>query len=176
MGDKKLAAYPHGKGPEYPHVTGRPLSTIAIAFSSFIGVIFGVVLSDRWVQKNIRGRIYTSAIGVVLMIPSLILLGFGHSLFNVVGAALCFGVGWGMFDTNNMPILCQFVPSKYRATGYGMMNMVGVFFGAYITNFLGRPTDAGHLGRDFAMLAGIVLIALIVQLSFLRPKSNNYDG
>lgn len=157
-----------------PMSQAGPLSTITIAASSFIGVIFGGILSDRWVQKNIRGRIYTSAIGLGLTIPSLLLLGFGHSLFNVIGAALCFGVGYGMFDANNMPILCQFVSSKYRATAYGIMNMVGVFAGAFITDLLGRSSDAGNLGKDFAMLAGIVLIALIIQVSFLRPKVNNY--
>lgn len=157
-----------------PMSQAGPIATISIAFSSFLGVIFGGILSDRWVQRNIRGRIYTSAIGLGLTIPSLLLLGFGQSLFNVVGAALCFGIGWGMFDANNMPILCQFVSSKYRGTAYGMMNMIGVFFGAYITDFLGRSTDAGHLGRDFAMLAAVVLIALVIQLSFLRPKVNNY--
>lgn len=157
-----------------PMSQAGPIATISIAFSSFLGVIFGGILSDRWVQRNIRGRIYTSAIGLGLTIPSLLLLGFGQSLFNVVGAALCFGIGWGMFDANNMPILCQFVSSKYRGTAYGMMNMIGVFFGAYITDFLGRSTDAGHLGRDFAMLAVVVLIALVIQLSFLRPKVNNY--
>lgn len=157
-----------------PMSQAGPIATISIAFSSFLGVIFGGILSDRWVQRNIRGRIYTSAIGLGLTIPSLLLLGFGQSLFNVVGAALCFGIGWGMFDANNMPILCQFVSSKYRGTAYGLMNMIGVFFGAYITDFLGRSTDAGHLGRDFAMLAVVVLIALVIQLSFLRPKVNNY--
>ena len=157
-----------------PMSQAGPIATISIAFSSFLGVIFGGILSDRWVQRNIRGRIYTSAIGLGLTIPSLLLLGFGQSLFSVVGAALCFGIGWGMFDANNMPILCQFVSSKYRGTAYGMMNMIGVFFGAYITDFLGRSTDAGHLGRDFAMLAVVVLIALVIQLSFLRPKVNNY--
>lgn len=159
---------------DIPMSQAGPLSTITIAASSFIGVLFGGVLSDRWVQKNIRGRIYTSAIGLALTIPSLLLLGFGHSLFNVIGAALCFGIGYGMFDANNMPILCQFVPQKLRATAYGMMNMVGVFAGAFITDYLGRSTDAGSLGRDFAMLAGIVLVALIIQVSFLRPKANNY--
>ena len=157
-----------------PMSQAGPLSTITIAASSFIGVIFGGILSDRWVQKNIRGRIYTSAIGLGLTIPSLLLLGFGHSLFNVVGAGLCFGVGFGMFDANNMPILCQFVPQKLRATAYGIMNMVGVFAGAFITDLLGRSSDAGNLGRSFAMLAGIVVIALIIQISFLRPKVNNY--
>jgi MFS family permease len=152
-----------------------PLSTITIAASSFLGVIFGGILSDRWVQKNVKGRIYTSAIGLGLTIPALLLVGFGHSLFHIIGAAFCFGFGFGMFDANNMPILCQFVSSKHRATAYGVMNMGGVFSGAFITDWLGKSTDAGHLGRDFAMLAGIVLLALMIQLLFLRPKVNDYD-
>jgi ACS family D-galactonate transporter-like MFS transporter len=157
-----------------PMSTAGPLSTITIAASSFLGVISGGLLSDKWVQKNNRGRIYTSAIGLALTIPSLLLIGFGHSLLHVMGAAICFGVGFGMFDANNMPILCQFVSSKYRATAYGLMNMTGVFAGAFITDLLGKSTDKGNLGKDFAMLAGIVLVALIVQLTFLRPKTNDF--
>ncbi|HEX2629738.1 MAG TPA: MFS transporter [Chitinophagaceae bacterium] len=151
-----------------------PLSTITIAASSFLGVIFGGLLSDRWVVKNIKGRIYTSAIGISLTIPALLLIGFGHSLFAVISAAFCFGFGFGMFDANNMPILCQFVSSKYRATAYGLMNMVSVFAGALITDFLGKSTDAGNLGKSFAMMAVIVFIALIIQLSFLKPKVNDF--
>jgi MFS family permease len=151
-----------------------PLSTITIAASSFLGVIFGGILSDRWVQKNIRGRIYTSAIGLALTIPALLLIGFGHSLFNVIGAAFCFGFGYGMFDANNMPILCQFVSSRHKATAYGLMNMAGVFAGAFITDLLGKSTDAGNLGKSFAMLAGIVAVALIIQIIFLKPKGRNY--
>jgi len=152
-----------------------PMSTITIAASSFLGVIFGGILSDKWVQKNLRGRIYTSAIGLALTIPALLLIGFGHSIFHVVGAAFCFGFGYGMFDANNMPILCQFVSSKYRATAYGLMNMVGVFAGAFITDFLGKSTDAGNLGKSFAMMGGVVVIALIIQLTILRPKANDFD-
>jgi len=152
-----------------------PISTITIAASSFLGVIFGGILSDRWVQKNIKGRIYTSAIGLGLTIPSLLLIGFGHSLFNIIGAAFCFGFGYGMFDANNMPILCQFVSSKYRATAYGIMNMTGVFAGAFITDLLGKSTDSGSLGKDFAMLSIIVFIALMIQLYFLRPKFNDFE-
>jgi MFS transporter, ACS family, D-galactonate transporter len=151
-----------------------PLSTCTIAASSFLGVIFGGILSDKWVQKNIKGRIYTSAIGLALTIPSLLLIGFGDTLFHIVTAAFCFGFGYGMFDANNMPILCQFVSAKNRAKAYGLMNMVGVFAGAFITDYLGRSTDAGNLGKSFAMLSAIVLVALIVQLYFLRPKANDF--
>jgi ACS family D-galactonate transporter-like MFS transporter len=152
-----------------------PLSTITIAASSFLGVIFGGVLSDKWVQKNVRGRIYTSAIGLGLTIPSLLLIGFGHSLVHIISAAFCFGFGYGMFDANNMPILCQFVSAKNRAKAYGLMNMVGVFAGAFVTDFLGKSTDEGNLGESFALLSGIVLLALIIQLYFLKPKAREFD-
>lgn len=150
-----------------------PLSTFTIAISSFIGVIVGGVLSDRWVQKNVRGRVYTGAIGLALTIPALLLLGFGHTFVMIIGGGLCFGIGYGIFDANNMPILCQFISPRYRATAYGIMNMTGVFAGAAITSILGESTDAGHLGHDFAMLAGLVLIALLIQVIFLRPKVVN---
>lgn len=150
-----------------------PLSTFTIAISSFIGVIAGGILSDKWIQRNVRGRVYTGAIGLALTIPSLLLLGFGHNFPMIIGGGLCFGIGYGIFDANNMPILCQFISPRYRATAYGIMNMTGVFAGAAITDILGKSTDAGNLGHDFAMLAGLVLIALLIQVIFLRPKVAN---
>ncbi len=147
-----------------------PMATISIAISSFIGVLIGGPLSDRWVQKNIKGRIYTSAIGLSLTIPSLVLLGFGQTYFAMIAAAMLFGIGYGMFDTNNMPILCQIVPERQRATAYGMMNMVGVFAGYSVTLLLGSSTDAGSLGADFSKLAVVVVVAIVLLLFFIHPK------
>lgn len=152
-----------------------PMSTITIAASSFVGVLLGGVLSDKWVLRNIRGRIYTSAIGLGMTIPALVLLGFGHSVVAVVGAGMLFGIGFGMFDANNMPILCQIISAKYRATAYGIMNMVGVFAGAVVTQLLGKWTDGGNLGMGFAVLGGIVIVALVLQLVCLRPTSDNVE-
>lgn len=160
---------------DLPMSQAGPISTITIAVSSFIGVLIGGPLSDKWVQKNLRGRVYTGAIGLGLTIPSLLLLGFGHNLVAVVGAGLLFGIGYGIFDTNNMPILCQFVSHKQRATAYGVMNMIDVSAGAFITHLLGRWGDSGNLGAGFAMLAIVVAIALGVQLYFLRPKTDNME-
>lgn len=151
-----------------------PLSTITLAAASLLGVLFGGFLSDRWVQHNLKGRVYTSAIGLGLTLPGLFFLGYGHTLVALIAAGSCFGVGFGMFDANNMPILCQFVSNRYRATAYGLMNMVGVFFGAIITEVLGKMTDSGHLGKGFSMLALIVLLAVVVQLFTLRPKVNDF--
>ena len=158
-----------------PMSQAGPIATITIAVSSFIGVIAGGTLSDRWVQKNLRGRVYTGAIGLGLTIPSLLLLGFGHNVVSVVCAGLLFGIGYGIFDTNNMPILCQFVSSRQRATAYGVMNMAGVFSGAAVTHMLGSWSDNGNLGAGFAILAAAVAVALCAQLYFLRPGTDNME-
>ncbi|WP_028522155.1 MFS transporter [Runella limosa] len=151
-----------------------PLSTITTSLSSLIGVIIGGYLSDRWVQKHLRGRIYTSIIGLVLTIPALLLIAYGTTITHAIAAGICFGLGFGMFDGNNMPILCQFVSPKYRATGYGFMNMMGIMAGALITEWLGKSTDSGGLAGDFALLAGVVLAVVVVQLLFLRPKVRDF--
>lgn len=156
-----------------PMAEAGPMSTITIALSSFCGVVAGGILSDRWVQRNIRGRIYISAIGLGLTIPALFLLGFGHNTIGVIAAGMLFGIGFGIFDANNMPILCQFVSPKYRATAYGIMNMTGVFAGAMVTNVLGKWSDDGNLGLGFALLSVVVAVAITLQLLFLKPKQES---
>ena len=160
---------------DIPMSQAGPISTITIALSSFVGVILGGFLSDRWVLKNIRGRVYTGAIGLGMTIPALLLLGFGHGFISVIGAGLLFGIGFGIFDANNMPILCQFISAKYRGTAYGIMNMTGVFAGAAVTEQLGKWTDGGNLGMGFALLSIVVLVALLLQVYFLRPTTDNME-
>ena len=147
-----------------------PMATITIAGSSLISVILGGILADRWMNFNIKGRIYTGVIGLSMMVPALLFLGYGTGYFGVIGGAVLFGLGFGMFDTNSMPILCQFVSPRHRAAAYGLMNMAGISAGAVITVFLGKSTDAGSLGHDVALLGIPVVAAIILQLTVLKPK------
>lgn len=151
--------------------TAGPIATISIAVSSFAGVLIGGFISDRWVMRNVKGRIYTVSIGLLMMVPALLCIGYGTSLPAVVLGAVLFGLGFGFFDANNMPILCQFVSSRNRATAYGMMNMCSVFAGAAVTDLLGRSMDTGNLGRDFALLSVLVAFTVILILVCLRPKT-----
>ena len=148
-----------------------PIATTVIASSALAGVLIGGVLADRWARTSLRGRIYTGAIGLSLTVPALMLLGLGTSLPAVLGGGALFGVGFGMFDANNMPILCQFVAPRHRAAGYGLMNMAGISVGAVVTSLLGRSADAGRLGRDMALLAVPVVAAIALQLAVLKPKT-----
>ena len=154
-------------------VYAGPVATITIAFASFIGVMVGGPMADRWSRTNLRGRIYTSAIGLAMMIPSLVLMGFGTTLAAAIGAAVLFGLGYGLFDANNMPILCQFVGSRSRGTAYGIMNMSGLFIGALATNVLGSLAEKGLMGTGFACMAGALFLSLMAQLFLLKPKTLN---
>lgn len=156
-------------------VHAGPIATITIAASSFIGVMIGGPIADRWSQRNLKGRIYTSAIGMSLMIPSLILMGFGSSLFSAISSGVIFGFGYGLFDSNTMPILCQFVNDRRRATAYGIMNMSGLFIGAMATNVLGSLAKSGQMGLGFVIMAGALVLAVLLQLTVLKPKTLNME-
>ena len=156
-----------GKAMDY----AGPIAVISLAGASFIGAMIGGRLSDKWVQTNVRGRVYTSCIGLALIVPSLVFMGLGDSLAAVILAILCFGIGYGFFDTNNMPILCQFIPSRQRATAYGFINMSGVLGGAAITTALGSLS----LGEGFALLGGVTVLSLLIQFIALRPKTVNME-
>ncbi|MDE5569012.1 MAG: MFS transporter, partial [Muribaculaceae bacterium] len=153
-----------------------PMATLTIAAASFVGVIIGGPISDRWVRINVKGRIYTSAIGLSMMIPALVLIGLAQNAWLSVLAGLFFGVGYGMFDANNMPILCQFVSSRQRAMAYGIMNSVGVIMGAITTQLLGSLAESVGLNLCFAFMGAILIVSLVLQLSLLRPKHDDIDN
>jgi MFS transporter, ACS family, D-galactonate transporter len=150
-----------------------PVSTMTIALSALAGVLVGGIVADRWILRTLRGRIYAGAVGLALTIPAVLLLGFGNSYLTLLGGASCFGFGFGMFDVNCMPILCQFASPRHRATGYGLMNFAGISSGAVITTILGKSADSGNLSRDIALLSVFVLLALSFQLLLLHPQTTN---
>ncbi len=174
-------------GEPIPMMWAGPIATITIALASFIGVMLGGPMADRWSQKNLKGRIYTSSIGLGMMIPGLVLMGYGTTIATAmglaaestvviaVGAGLLFGVGYGLFDANNMPILCQFVGARSRGTAYGIMNMCGLFIGALATELLGSLAENNQMGIGFACMAGALLLAMLSQLLILKPRTLNME-
>jgi len=148
-------------------------ATITNAGAAFCGVLIGGRLADRWSEGNVRGRTYASALGLLFTVPAMAGLGLALSFPVVIACALLFGLGFGMFDANNMPILCQVAPPRFRATGYGVMNFVGISSGAYLTPVLGRLKDSGvPLAMGFAFCALPALVAAILML-LLRPKTRD---
>ena len=80
---------------------------------------------------------------------------------------LLYGVARGFSDANVMPILCQVVSAKYRATGYGFLNLFSTFTGGAMIYIGGALRDAHvNLSKVFIasavglMIAGVTLLAV----------------
>lgn len=137
------------------------------------------ILADRLMRHTERGRIYVSAMGMMLIVPALFSVGnapgqhsFGLAIFGLV----LFGIGWGFFDCNNMPILSQIVGPKQRATGYGFMNFVSMTAGGMADWIFGIMRDRGvGLNVIFSTFAGICVLSTVLVL-LIRPRETERDG
>jgi MFS family permease len=145
-------------------------AVLYVQLASLIGVVVGGVLADAWMKRTIRGRIYLSAIGTFLFLPALFGVGNAGTLTAAVVFLILFGIGWGFFDCNNMPILCQIVRPELRATGYGFMNLVSISCGGFADYAFGALRDADvPLNAIFGVFAGIALFSVMLVL-LIRPK------
>ncbi len=141
--------------------------------AAIVAAIGGGFLADYWMLRNRRGRIYVSAIGMTLLIPALILVGqattTGGTLTIAVCALIVFGVGWGLFDCNNMPILCQIVRPQFRATGYGVMNLVSISCGGFADRIFGVLKDQKvPMFTIFGLFACVCVVSVVLVL-LIRP-------
>ena len=139
--------------------------------ASIVGLALGGLLADRWMRRSPRGRIYVSAIGMALFLPALFTVGNASVQSTAIMGLVIFGVGWGFFDCNNMPILCQITRPELRATGYGIMNLVSISCGGFGDWGFGALRDHGvPLNVIFGAFAGVAAISIVIVL-IIRPRS-----
>jgi MFS family permease len=144
-----------------------------VQIASLVGALIGGTMADRWMTKTTRGRIYTSAIGMVLFLPALFSVGNAGTLGMAIAGLMIFGLGWGFFDCNNMPILCQIVRPEWRATGYGVMNLVSISCGGFGDWAFGALRDRDvPLNLIFGVFAGVALLSVFLVL-LIRPQDEN---
>lgn len=140
---------------------------------SFIGVIIGGILADKWVQKNPKGRMNVILLGFCIGTPFLFLL----SSTTVFGLAICgmiiFGLARGFNDANLMPLLRQVINPKYIATGYGFLNFLSTIVGGIMVYVGGALKDANvSLAITFQVVAVLLLIATL-SLRFIKIQNKD---
>ncbi len=154
-------------------------ATLFWMVAAIIAALAGGWLADRWTRRNRRGRIYTSAIGVLLMAAAMMGVGYSPQTGVLAVAVLflmLFGAGWGFFDTNNMPILCQIARPHARATGYGIMNLVSISCGGVADWSFGLLRDRGvPLLAIFGIFAAVTALSVSLVL-MIRPRYADNGG
>jgi MFS transporter, Spinster family, sphingosine-1-phosphate transporter len=144
-------------------------SILYVQIASLFGALVGGALADRWMRFSSRGRIFTSAIGMTMFLPALFSVGNAGTLTIAIIGLVVFGIGWGFFDCNNMPILCQIARPQWRATGYGIMNLVSISCGGFGDWAFGALRDRHvPLNLIFGAFAGVALLSVVIVL-LIRP-------
>jgi MFS transporter, Spinster family, sphingosine-1-phosphate transporter len=153
---------------------GRAGVTAALYWqaAAIVGAVLGGWLADRWMLSSPRGRIYVSAIGMAFIVPAIFGVGNAPALEVAVVFLVLFGLGWGFFDGNNMPILSQIVRPEFRATGYGIMNFVSISCGGFADWGFGILRDRHvPLFGIFGVFASAAVLSVIFML-LIRPHEN----
>src|SRR4029079_15429403 len=111
-------------------------------------------------------------IGMGMIVPAIFGLGNAATLYAAVSFLILFGLGWGFFDCNNMPILSQIVRPHLRATGYGIMNLVSISCGGLADWGFGVLRDRDvPLNLIFGVFASTAIVSIVLVL-LIRPKND----
>jgi MFS family permease len=139
--------------------------------AALVGVIGGGALTDRWSRSGEHRRITITMIGLFVAAPGILLAANTTVLALAIGGLMLYGLMRSFADANMMPILCLVADRRYRATGYGILNLFGCFVGG-VTIYAGGVLRDSHVdvSRIF-QLSALSLVVAAALLLFVKPIS-----
>ena len=151
-------------------------STGYLQAAALCGVIVGGAWADRWFRTNSNGRIYVPLIGLCCAAPGVLLASNSNLLPVAILGLVIYGFARAFTDSNMMPILCQVTDPRYRATGYGVLNLCGTMVGGVTIYFGGALRDAQI---DVSLIFGFAAVSLLgsaVLLWGIKKQAASHDG
>lgn len=137
--------------------------------ASIVGVLVGGAWADYWSRTNPRARILVPALGLCVAAVGLLTMA-NATLFSIgVAGLVTYGLTRTFTDANMMPILCLVCDSRYRATGYGVLNCFNCTIAGATVYFGGALRDAGGSLSSLYLTAAASLVVCAVLLFFMRP-------
>ncbi len=141
--------------------------------AAFAGMLLAGWTADRWSQSNPRARSLVPAIGFCLAAPCLFGIGWAQSIPWILASIVMVGTSQGNLDSNLMPAVCNVVDSRFRASGYGLLNFVSTLTGGFMIYVGGRLKDAQvPFLTTFQVVAGLILLAGLT-LFLVKPCRND---
>jgi MFS family permease len=141
--------------------------------SAIVGLLLGGFLADRWSRTNPRARVLVPMIGLFVAAPCVFIASSTTILPLTIVLFLIFSLTRTFTDVNMMPVLCQVVDERFRATGYGILNMFATVIG-------GIGLYAGGVLRDSqvnlsAMYRWASLLLIVCALLIYRVRLKKED-
>lgn len=149
-------------------------ATSYLAVAMLTGKLVGGFWADRWSRTHDRARILVPAIGLFIAAPAILLLAQTHLLALAIAGLSIYGLTRSFSDANLMPILCQVADGRYRATGYGVLNLFSCLVGG-LTVYAGGALRDARIGVDTlfqAAAAGMIVCGVLMLL--VRPNQKSF--
>jgi predicted MFS family arabinose efflux permease len=148
-------------------------ATTFLAAGMFIGKIGGGACADRWSRTNPRARILVPAIGLFIAAPATFLVAKTSVLALAIAGLSLYGLTRSFSDANLMPILCQVADTRYRATGYGLLNFCATAIGG-LTIYLGGVLRDAHINvATLFQTAAVGLLVCAVLMMLVKPAQRS---
>ncbi len=136
-----------------------------------VGVLLGGVWADRWSRTNPRAPILVPFIGLCVAAPGILLSATAGLLPLSIAGLMLYGVAKAFADSNMMPILSLVSDSRYRATGYGVLNLFSCTVGG-LTVYAGGALRDAHIDVNRIFQFAAVSILVCAGLLFcIKPQA-----
>ena len=149
-------------------------ATAALQPAALIGLLIGGVWADRWSRTRVRGRILVPVIGLCLAGPAVLLAANTPLLALALTGLILFYFFKAFTDSNMMPILCLVADPRYRATGYGVLNLASCLV-IGLTIYIGGALRDAHVEVSRVFDCGAVGLALCAGLLFLVKPATDIE-
>jgi MFS family permease len=146
--------------------------TVFAALPALLGGIAGGILADRWVRRDLRGRMAVQVIGFSVMAPTMLVIGFMPSAKAIAIDLLIYSVARGMLEGNSMPLFCSVLPPNRWSMAYGIYNFAGTLAGSLGILFVGTQKASWGIGFTLSSMSFLLFIALgVIAITMVRYLS-----
>lgn len=153
-------------------------ASLYLQAASFLGVLCGGYLADRFSRRRGGGRQLTQAIGLLLGTPFLFLTGWTLSVPVLVLAMIGFGYFKGLYDANIIAGLYDVVAIENRGTAAGVANSLGWLGGGLAPVVIAIGSARFGMSACMSATAAIYLVIGVLSLFAarrLRGMRNSQD-
>ncbi|MGV3558741.1 MFS transporter [Larkinella arboricola] len=144
--------------------------------AGLVGVLVGGAWADRWSRTNPRARMLVPALGLVVAAPAVFFASSTASVAVAIAGFMVYSFTRSFSDANMMPILCLVSDPRYRATGYGVLNLFSCIVGGIGLYAGGILRDANVNLTILFYVAAVIMLLCAYFLLMVKPAKTDEIG